>query len=335
MSQKKSEPSVGTLLQQFFIDYLMQQRHVSSRTIEAYRDSFKLLFTFAIQQLGKKPSMLTFGDLNANFILAFLNHLEQERNNEIRSRNARFAAIRSFMQYVSLKEPALLALTQAVLAIPMKRFDRPIIGFLSRNLVESLLAAPNSNTWSGKRDRVMFATLYNTGVRVSELVGMRISDFSQMSTAFIRVRGKGRKERCIPLWQSTANQIRSWLKCYPREPEQPLFPNRTGGEMTRTGVSERLRLAVNKAAKDFPELAKQRISPHVLRHSTAMHLLQSGVDITVIALWLGHENPATTHTYIEADLAMKEQALNALQPVKNTPLRFQPDDRLLKFLQGL
>jgi len=335
MNPTNLAPSLGVLLQQFFVDYLMQQRHASSRTVAAYRDSFQLLLAFAERKLGKRPAVLALADLNVALILAFLNHLEQDRHNKIRSRNARFAAIRSFMHYVGLKAPPMLALTQAVLAIPMKSFDRPLVGFLSRKQVEGLLAAPDQNTWSGRRDRVMLAMLYNTGARVSELIGMRIADLSLLPTAAIRIRGKGRKERCIPLWCSTATQIRRWLQYCPRGPEQPLFPNRAGGEMTRTGVSERLKLAANVAARRFPELVKQRISPHVLRHSTAMHLLQSGVDITVIALWLGHESPATTHTYVEADLEMKERALKALQPPKTTPLRYRPNDRLLQFLQGL
>lgn len=336
MKADTSNPNLAAFLQQFFVDYLMQQRHASLRTIAAYRDSFQLLLTFAERRLGKKPVALLLDDLNAALILEFLNHLEHDRNNSIRSRNARFAAIRSFMHYVGRKHPPMLCLAQSVLVIPMKRFDRPLIGFLSREQIEGLLEAPDANTWSGHRDRVMFAMLYNTGARVSELIRMRAADLSLAPpTATIRILGKGRKERCIPLWRSTAMQIRRWLKICPRAPEQPLFPNRAGGELTRAGVSERLKLAAHEATRLFPELAKMRISPHILRHSTAMHLLQSGVDITVIALWLGHENPATTHTYIEADLAMKERALQALQHPRSKPLRYRADDRLLQFLQSL
>ncbi len=335
MSHTTTIPSLGVLLQQFFVDYLMQQRHVSTCTIAAYRDSFQRLFAFAERRLGKWPDALGLEDLNANFILEFLKHLEKDRHNSIRSRNARFAAIRSFMHYVALKEPRVLALTQPVLAIPMKRFERPLISALSREQIEALLAAPDPNTWSGRRDRVMFAILYNTGARVSELIGMRIADLTLAPTPAIRIRGKGRKERCLPLWRSTAAQIRRWLKHCPGAPEQPLFPNRAGGELTRTSVTERLKLAVHLAARRFPELAKQHVSPHVIRHSTAMHLLQSGVDITVIALVLGHESPATTHMYVEASLAMKERALEALQPPTSTALRYHATDRVLQFLQGL
>lgn len=328
-------PNLGTLLQQFFTDYLMEQRHASPRTIAAYRDSFRLLFTFTERELGKRPAALSLKDLDARLILAFLNHLEHERHNTIRSRNARFAALRAFMHYVSRKEPCALAMTQSVLAIPMKRFDRPLVGYLSSEQIEAVLAAPDTTTWSGQRDQVMFATLYNTGARVSELTAMCVADLSLGPTSFVRMRGKGRKERAVPLWQATAKQLKRWLKQYPRAPEQPLFPNRAGGTLTRTSVSERLRLAVQTAARRFPELATRRITPHVVRHSTAMHLLQSGVDITVIALWLGHENPTTTHTYVEANLAMKERALQALQPPTTAPLTYRPDDRVLAFLQSL
>jgi site-specific recombinase XerD len=328
-------PGLGVLLQQFFVEYLMQQRHASLRTVAAYRDSFLRLLTFAQQRLGKLPDQLSLEDLNADLVLAFLNYLEQDRRNSIRTRNARFAAIRSFMHYVGLKEPTALAITQPVLAIPMKCFERPLLGFLPREQIEALLAAPDPDTWSGQRDRVMFATLYNTGARVSELIGMRVGDLSLAAAPAVRIRGKGRKERCVPLWRSTAVQLRQWLKYHPRDAQQPLFPNRTGGALTRTSVSERLQLAAQVAARHFPELATQRISPHVIRHSTAMALLQSGVDITVIALWLGHESPATTHMYVEADLAMKEKALRAIQPPKSEPVRYCAKGQVLRFLQGL
>ena len=336
MNSATGVPNLGPLLQRFFIDYLMEQRCASPRTIAAYRDSFRLLLAFAQRQLAKRPAALSLEDLSAPLILAFLEHLEKERHNCVRSRNARFAAIRAFMHYLGLREPSLLALTQPVLAIPLKRFERPLVGFLSREQIEALLDAPDPSTWSGRRDRVMLTTLYNTGARVSELTGMRITDLSLTPVASIRIRGKGRKERIVPLWRSTASQLRRWLDYSPRALNQPLFPNRAGGKLTRTSVAERLKLAANVAAQRYPELTKRRITPHVVRHSTAMHLLQSGVDITVIALWLGHESPVTTHTYIEADLAMKERALEALQPRNSPPAgRYRAPDRVLEFLQGL
>lgn len=330
-----SLPDLGTLLQRFFVEYLLNQRRASARTIAAYRDTFRLLLGFLMHELDKQPAALSLDDLSAPRVLSFLAHLEAERHNCVRSRNARLAAIRAFMHYVGLREPALLASTQQVLAIPMKRFERPLVGFLTREHIEALLAAPDPGTWSGRRDRVMFATLYNTGARVSELIGMRIADLTLAPAAAIHIRGKGRKERCVPLWRRTAGQLRDWLQHLPRTPDQVLFPNRASGALTRTSVAERLKLAATTAAEHYPELARQRVSPHIVRHSTAMHLLQSGVDITVIALWLGHESPVTTHTYIEADLAMKEQALKALHPPKGAPARYRAPDRVLTFLQGL
>jgi site-specific recombinase XerD len=327
--------SFSRLLQQFFVERLMQQLQASPCTVAAYRDTFRLLLAFAHQQLGKQPSDLVIEDLSAEFVLAFLKHLEVERHNCARSRNARFAAIRSFMEYVAFQEPSALAIVQAVLAIPMKRFEQPLIGFLSREHIEAILAAPDQNTWAGQRDRVMFATLYNTGARVSELIGIQIGDLMLDPSASVHLHGKGRKERSVPLWRDTAAQLKRWLREYPRSPEQPLFPSRSGGALTRIGLTERLKLAAKRAAQEYPELGRRRVFPHLIRHSIAMHMLQAGVDITVIALWLGHESPVTTHRYVEADLAMKERALKTLQAPSRAPLRYQPQDTVLKFLQSL
>lgn len=329
------QSNLGILLQQFFLERLIQQRHVSTRTVEAYRDSFTRLLAFAEQHLGKRPADIALSDLCTPFILAFLKHLEKERHNSIRSRNARFAAIRSFMQYVAIKEPSALALTQSVLAIPMKRFEKPLIGFLSREHIQAILQAPSASTWSGQRDRVMLTTLYNTGARVSELIGMRIADASFETGPALLIHGKGRKERQVPLWPSTARLLKRWLQQNPRNAEQPLFTNRSGGSLTRIGITERLQRAAQTAATEYPELATRRISPHLLRHSLAMHMLQSGVDITVIALWLGHESPVTTHMYVEADVQMKRRALQAVKAPRTTSPRYRPSDRVLQFLQSL
>ncbi|RKX64746.1 MAG: integrase [Tenericutes bacterium] len=327
--------SFSRLLQQFFVERLMQQLQASPCTVAAYRDTFRLLLAFVHRELGKQPSGLVIEDLSAALVLDFLKYLEVERHNCARSRNARFAAIRSFMEYVAFQEPSALAIVQTVLAIPMKRFEQPLIGFLSREYIEAILDAPNKNTWAGQRDRVMFATLYNTGARVSELIGMQIGDLTLDPSASVRIRGKGRKNRSVPLWRDTAVQLKCWLREYPRAPEQPLFPSRSGGTLSRVGLTERLKLAAKCAARQYPELEKRPIFPHLFRHSIAMHMLQAEVDITVIALWLGHESLATTHRYVEADLAMKERALKALQAPSRAPLRYQPQDSVLKFLQSL
>lgn len=335
MTARARMSTYPSLLQQFFAERLIQQKHASPCTVAAYRDSFRLLLAFAERRLHKRPVDLQLTDLNATLILAFLQHLEKERHNSIRSRNARFVAIRSFMQYAAYKEPSALGLIQSVLAIPMKRCERRLIGFLPKEQIEAILAAPDVSTWTGQRDRVMLATLYNTGARVSELTSMRIGDVSFEGTPAIRIHGKGRKQRQVPVWRSTALQIRRWLRAYPREPHHPLFPNRSGASLTRVGVTERLRLAVQHAARQYPELARRHVHPHLMRHSLAMRLLQSGVDITVIALWLGHESTLTTHMYVEADLAMKERALKTLQAPKSKHVRYHPPDRVLEFLQGL
>jgi len=238
----------GILLQQFFLERLIQQRHASTRTIESYRDSFRRLLSFAERRLRKRPTALVLEDLTAAFVLEFLEHLEKERHNSIRSRNARLAAIRSFMHYVALKEPGALALTQSVLAIPMKRFERPLIGFLSREHIQAILEAPDSTTWSGQRDRVMLATLYNTGARISELIGMRVADLSFEAGPAIHIRGKGRKDRQVPLWPRTARQLKRWLRQYPRAPDQPLFANRSGDALTRIGVTPQTRRAQRRSS---------------------------------------------------------------------------------------
>lgn len=327
--------SFPALLQDFFQRRLLAERGASSHTIASYRDTFELLLRYAAQHTGRTPSALTLDDLDAPLVLDFLDHLEQERGNSPRTRNLRLTAIRSFMRHASLRDPASLPVAQRVLAISSKRFDRPALGFLSREEVSALLDAPDRATWSGQRDAVLFAVLYNTGARVSELVGLRIADVLLDRASALHLHGKGRKERVVPLWKSTAAQLRHWLPRIDRSPDAPVFPNRAGKPLSRSGVEQRLRVAVTKASERCPSLAAHQISPHTLRHTTAMHLLQSGVDITVIALWLGHEDTATTHIYVEADLAMKEAALRRLDEPSLKPVRFKAPDRLLAFLEAL
>jgi site-specific recombinase XerD len=326
---------LAPLVQQFFTERLIAQRNMSPRTVAAYRDTFRLLLVWFEQKLHKAPSRLALTDLDVTRISAFLDYLEIERHNTIRSRNARFAALRSFLNFAARKEPAALGTIQGVLAVPMKRFERPLLGYLTREEIEAVLDAPEGNTWCGQRDRVMLMMLYNTGARVSELIRLTPGSVVLEGSACVHLHGKGRKERTVPLWRTTAGVLRQWLRRHPRAADQPLFPNRVGGPMTRTGVTDRLKLAVTKAAKRHPELTKRHISPHTIRHSTAMHLLQAGVDLTVIALWLGHESTATTHMYVEADLAMKELALNAVRAPRIKSKRFRPTEGILAFLEGL
>jgi integrase/recombinase XerD len=335
MSRPLLAPSFSSLLQGFFCQRLLAQRHASPQTVASYRDAFRLLLRYVEGRTRKPPVALTLEDLDAPLILGFLDHLEVQRGNSPRSRNARLAAIRSFLRFAAFEAPASLPAIQRVLAIPMKRFDRRLLGFLTRAEVAAILATPDLSTWSGHRDHVLLTTLYNTGARVSEIIALRVDSVALGRSPFIRLHGKGRKERAVPLWRSTASALTRWLRRAALPPEAPLFPNRRGTQLSRSGVEHRLRAAIGAAQGRCPSLQRRRVSPHSFRHTTAMHLLQSGVDVAVIAMWLGHESPATTHLYVEADLAMKHRALDKLQPPKSRGLRFRPDDRLLAFLDGL
>ena len=331
MADPISTPSFSTLLQRFFVEHLGRERAVSPRTIAAYRDTIRLLLGFAEAKIGKAPTALALVDLDVRLILGFLDHLEKDRKNSARSRNARLAALRSAHYDLT----ALTVIEQA-LAIPMKRFGRPVLGFLSRQKMQAILEAPDPRTWAGQRDRALFSLMYNTGARVSEVIGLRVGDVVIDGTMAAHLHGKGRKERSVPLWRSTASLIRGWKRqLEDAGDEHFLFPSRGGERMARSNITQRFDLAVSTAAERYPQLARRSISPHTVRHTTAMHLLQSGVDITVIALWLGHESPATTHMYLEADLSMKERTLNRLQPIGARPGRYRPPDQLMQFLQNL
>ncbi len=329
------ERAFPALLQDFFLRRLVAQRGASAHTIASYRDTFTLFLGYAAGRTGRTPSALTLSDLDAPMVLGFLNHLETERGNSARTRNLRLTAIRSFMRYASLREPSLLPVAQRVLAIPVKRFDRPVLGYLSRDEITAIIDAPDRSTWSGQRDAVLFAVLYNTGARVSEIIRLHVADVLLDRASSLLLHGKGRKERVVPLWKSTAAQLRRWLPRIDGNRDAPVFPNRAGTPLSRSGVEHQLRVACRKASERHPSLATRRISPHTLRHTTAMHLLQSGVDITVIALWLGHEDTATTHQYVEADLGMKEAALRCVEDPAPQPLRFTVSDQLLDFLEAL
>jgi site-specific recombinase XerD len=330
-------PQIGfdQLVQDFFVRRLIDQRGASPRTVESYRDAFELLFGYLEQRLGKPPSQLSLVDLDAPMILDFLDHLEAVRHNSARTRNARLAAIHSFMRYAAVRDPASLPITARVLAIPAKRFDRPVLGYLNRDEITAILTAPDRRRWSGQRDAILFAVAYNTGARVSELTGLRVQDVLLERQTALHLHGKGRKQRVIPLWASTAADLRAWLERIIRTPESPVFPNRNGEAMTRSGVRDRLDRAVATAEQTCPSLHGRQVSPHTLRHSTAVHLLESGADLAVIALWLGHSSPAVTHQYLEADLAAKEATLQRLADPNPGPTRFRPNDRLLAFLEHL
>ncbi len=332
----KSSTTFSGLVEGFFADRLLQQRRASPHTIASYRDTFRLLLKFAEKQLKKPPSKLELRDLDAPFIGEFLQHLRTERGNSPQTCNLRLAAIRSFFRYAALEEPRLSAHIQRVLAMPSKRRDRKPIDFLNRPEIEALLAAPDLDTWAGRRDEALLLLAVQTGLRVSELVGLRCQDIVFGGSTYVRCRGKGRKERCTPLRKQAATVLRKWLdEGASRRPDDPLFPNARGGQMSRDGVEYLLAKHVTTASKSCPSLAGKRVSPHVLRHSAAMDLLQHGVDRSVIALWLGHESIETTQVYLHADLTLKERALARTAPLDVRSGRYRPDDSLLAFLESL
>jgi site-specific recombinase XerD len=328
-------PNVPRLLEAFFTDRLVRQRHASPHTIAGYRDSFRLLLGFAQERLKKEPSAFELEELDAPLIGAFLDHLEKHRGNSARSRNVRLAAIHSFFRYAALHEPGHAASIQRVLAIPSKRYDRKLVGFLTRPEIDALLAAPNRKCWGGRRDHVLLLLAVQTGLRVSELIGLRTQDVVLGTGAHVRCDGKGRKERCTPLRKEAVTVLRAWLRERPADPAGPLFPNARGGALSRDGVQYLLAKHFAIARQRCPSLKQKHVSPHVLRHSMAMDLLQHGVDRSVIALWLGHESPETTQIYLAANLEMKEEALAKSAPMNVRAGRFRPGDRLLAFLKGL
>jgi site-specific recombinase XerD len=328
--------NVATLIERYFTERLMRQRNVSANTLASYRDTFRLLFTFAQARLRKLPSALTLDDLDAPFIGAFLTDLETKRGASAKTRNLRLTAIRSFFRFVSFEEPAHSALIQRVLAIPSKRHDKRQVHFLTRPEIEAILAAPDQTTWLGRRDHTLLLVAAQTGLRLSELNGLDRDAVHLGAGPHVRCVGKGRKERCTPLTTLARRALLSWLKEPVRKEATALFPNVHGGRLSADSVQSLLAKHVRVAGATCPSLASKRVSPHVLRHSTAMELLQAGVDCSVIALWLGHESIATTQTYLHAHLALKEAALAKLKPYERKKrTRFRPSDRLLAFLEAL
>jgi integrase/recombinase XerD len=336
MTQPPSEPaSFAPLLQIFFTEHLISHRRASPQTVDGYRDTFRLLLEFLRQSKGKEPSALCLSDLDAPTILSFLDYLERERSNSIRSRNVRLAAIRAFFRLVALRDPASVNLATRVLAIPVKRADRRLVGYLTRPEIDAVLSAPDRTQWAGQRDYAMLLTMYNSGARVSEITSLQRRHIRIGSTSFLELHGKGRKERSVPLWPRTAQTLKAWLNTQDESEESPMFPNARGGQLSRDGANYILQAAIRMATAACPSLSGKHVSPHVIRHTTAMHLLQSGVDIAVIALWLGHESIETTHGYLEADLKLKEKALQKLAPAGQAAPRFRADDPLLAFLKNL
>ena len=328
--------SFAALVQLFFTEYLISQRAMSPFTIASYRDSMVLFLNFTEAHIGKSSTELNLSDIKPNLILAFLDYLEQERHNTVRSRNLRLAALRTFLKFAGRRDVSHLQDIEQALGIPMKHFETPMLEYLSREEMVAVLGQPGK-TWTSKRDHLLLAMLYNTGARVSEIISIKVSDVILDNSAFVHLHGKGRKQRTTPLWKSTVQEIRGWLRQNPiLVSNSSLLPNRSGHAMTRFNVTQRLKIAVDKASKLHKTLSNKTISPHIIRHTTAMHLLQSGVAFSVIELWLGHESITTTHRYVEANLAMKQAALERLQETSVDMSRYSvKDNALMQFLQNL
>lgn len=330
-----SRPDLGPLIQYFFTQHLSAHKQVSLRTIASYRDTFRLLLNHLHGKVGKPPSRLQVADLDAPAVLEFLDHLEQQRGNQPRSRNARLTAIRSFFRVVALRDPASLAVTTRVLAIPLKRTERRLVGYLTPQEMDAILAGPDTTTWLGRRDHALLLTMYNTGARASEIIHLRGEQLRlDATTTYIQLHGKGRKERTVPLWPKTGQTLKQWMaeQGKVKQPAPVLFPTVHGRAMSAEALDYLLQSAVRKAAERCASLQSKRVTPHMIRHSTAMGLLQGGVDIAVIALWLGHESIETTHGYLEADLKTKEAALDKIAAPSAGFKRYRPSDELLAFL---
>ena len=313
----------------------MQQRRASAHTIASYRDSFKMLLQFVHKRLRRAPSALALDDIDAPLVMAFLDEMERARGITARTRNLRLTAVHSFFRFAAFEAPTHSAQIQRVLAIPAKRFTRTVVPFLNRQEVDALLAAPNQQRWSGRRDHALLLLAVQTGLRLSELTSLQHEDLHVGVGAHVHVIGKGRKERCTPLSKNTRAVLATWAREPPLAENRPLFPNARGGRLSSQGVQYLLRKHVATATAQCPSLRNKRVSPHVLRHTTAMDLLQAGVDQSTIAIWLGHESIETTQIYLDADLAMKQAALDKTTPPQGKPGRYRPDDRLLAFLKGL
>lgn len=322
-------------LQLFFSERLMKQRQASPATVRAYRNAMTLLLRFAQDRTGKAPSVLDWDDLDVHMVSAFLDHLELDRNNGARSRNARLAAIRSLFRYAALRHPEHAQLIAQVLAIPQKRVDKRQVAFLEPEEVEVLIAAPDLDRWEGRRDHALIVLAVQTGLRLSELTGLTCGDIELASGAHVRCAGKGRKQRGVPLTTTTAGILRAWRRERGGLPTDPLFPTRTGRRLSDDAVAARLALYSDLAAARCPALANKRLTPHVLRHTCAMALLREGVDVAVIALWLGHADLRSTNAYLHADMTIKERALARTTPLGRKPGRFRAPDKLLAFLEAL
>lgn len=330
-----SHVSFAPLVERYFSQRLITQKQASPHTIASYRDTFRLFLLFMRTRTGKSPSNLAFSDIDVDLIEAFLTDLEKRRSISARSRNLRLSALRSFFRFALYYEPEHAGRIQQILAVPAKRHDRALVGFLTRSEVHALLATTDSRTWNGRRDHALLLIAFQTGMRLSEITGLRRHDVELETGAHIRCLGKGRKERCTPLAAKTVKELRAWMAEAVPVDSEFLFPTGHGRRMSADAVQYLFAKYTAIARRACPSLRKKRVSPHVARHTAAMEFLQAGVDLSVIALWLGHESIETTQKYLEANIALKEVALAKTVPFNTRIRRFRPDDQLLQFLNGL
>lgn len=327
--------SLPSLVQRFFTQRLLEQQDLSSHTVASYRDTFRLLLAFATKTVGRAPSKLQVEELDAAFIEAFLRHLEQSRGNSVRTRNTRLAAVHAFFRFVAISEPALGLQCQRILAIPSKRCEYGPVEFITEEEAAALVAAPDSGTWIGSRDRTLLLVAVQTGLRNSELTSLKRQDVVLSTGAHVRCLGKGRKMRCTPLRPDVIAVLKEWLRRQPGEPGDPVFPSSRGGQLSADALQRLVSRHAAKACLTCPSLKEKSVTPHTLRHAAAMSLLQHGVDLSVIALWLGHESSETTQIYLHADMRLKERALAHANVSGIAPTRYKPADPLLAFLESL
>ena len=327
--------SLAPLVQRFFAERLVNQFGASANTIASYRDTFRLLLEFAEARCGKAPTDMNISDIDADLVADFLEHLETERGNSVQSRNVRLAAIRSFFRHVAVNEPQVLHHCQKILQLPTKRHDRTAVTWPTEDEIRALVAAPDLATWYGRRDRVLLMLAAQTGLRVSELTGLRIRDVELGTGAHVRCHGKGRKDRATPLRSDTVKVLGAWINEQGNLENAPLLPSNRGGPLSRDAVERIVARHCRAASETCPSLRDKKVTPHSLRHGAAMALLHQGVGCTVIALWLGHESVETTQIYLHSDLRLKEKAMEKTRPVGVKPGRFKPDDTLLGFLKSL
>lgn len=335
MKRNQNAPDIPALLKKFLVEHLQNNQNASPNTISSYRDALLLFLEYLQKSQRVRPEKIALKDLSVKNVVGFLDYLQKERKNGISTRNSRLMVFRSFVKYLLLVNPTWAGDLQGILAIPVKKGMRTQVDYLTKEEITLILESPDPKTWIGRRDRLLLLLMYNTGARVSEIAELKVSDLNLAGKGKIHLLGKGRKERSLPLWKNTAKLLKEWIQKDKLSPENPLFRNKRGKPITRFVITNRLDVAVKRVSKSLSVVKRKCITPHMIRHTTAMHFLQAGVDITTIAMWLGHESIETTQIYVTADIEMKEKALKTLQEPMPNGFRYKPSDSLLAFLENL